>query len=73
MHILRSMLCTVVVEWNHHIIFKRINVGPNGRLDIKFFLPHLYKLDSFLDRDIKVMYPHITNKPKDFSDALQEF
>ena len=38
-----------------------------------FFLPHLYKLDSFLDRDIKVMYPHINNKPKDFSDALQEF
>ena len=64
-----------VIQWNHHFIFKSINVGSNTRPNTMFFLSHLYNSDSFLDTFAgdRSMYPHITDKPNDFSDEFQEF
>ena len=75
MHILRNELYTVAVEWNHHIISKSINGGPNGRSDTMFFLPHLYNPDSFLEnvQEVEASYPHVINTPRDLSDEYQEF
>ena len=77
MHILKNELYTVAVEWNHHIISKSINGGPNGRPDTMFFLPHLYNTDSFLEnvdlQEVEAIYPHVTDSPRDFSDEFQEF
>ena len=42
-----------------------------------FFLPRLYNSDSFLEnvdlQEVEVIYPHVTDTPKDFSDEFQEF
>ena len=77
MNILRSELCTVAVEWNHHIIPKSINGGPNGRPDTMFFVLNLYNLDSFLEnldlQEVEAIYPHVTDTTRDLSDKLQEF
>ena len=77
MNILRKELYAVAVEWNHHIISKSINGGPNGRPDTMFFLPHLYNSDNFLEnvdlQEVEAIYPHVTDTPRDFSDEFQEF
>ena len=68
MNILRNQLYTVAVEWNHHVISKSVNSGPNGRSDTVFFLPHLYNSNSFLEnvdlQEAKAIYPHVTDTPK---------
>ena len=77
MNILRNELYIVAVEWNHHILSKSINIGPNRRPDTMFFLPHLYNSGSFLEnadlREVEAIYPHVIDTPRDFSDEFQEF
>ena len=74
MNILRNELYTVAAEWNHHIISKNINGGPNGRPDTMFFLPHLYNLESFLEnvdlQEVEAINLHVTDTPRDLSDEF---
>ena len=45
MNTLRNELHKAAVEWNHDIISKSIDGGPNGRAYKILFLPHLYNSD----------------------------
>ena len=49
MNTLRNELHKVAVEWNHDIISKSIDGGPNGRAYKILFLLHLYNSDRCLE------------------------
>ena len=64
-------------EWNEHIMSKSSNVGPSGRPDTMYFLPHLFDCqdysDPLEDDHIDEFLPAVEEIPSDYSAEFGEF
>ena len=75
--ILRKELKEMAEELNEHIKSKSSNVGPSGRPDAMYFLPHLFDCQDYSvpleDNDIDEFLPAVEVIPSDYSAESGEF